>query len=464
VTFDKITKLRGAFFSSLAGVIDTKLHKFTTKEIFKLANFLHLLLIFAALVIARVDFGYAVSVNGVNYGIVASAKIAEAAIFDAYDSIVTFRGDEYKFDKADYHIVITSRNQIIAKDDMSEKILTSMDGLSQAYGITVGGEVVTALATEEEANTVLEEIKTEYLSGGRDAKFSSEVAAAPTRITPEAILSAEDALKVLNGTKDALLTHTVASGDTFSSIALEYGVNTKELMEANPNVVPERLQIGQKLLVSTPQPLVSVEATEIITVIEKIPYPSTQQNDNKLYKGVKNVLKAGIQGEKQVQYRVTKVNGKVVNKDALSETVLKEPEAELVAVGTLEKPKSAPSGVYKRPYYGAISSRFGMRWGRMHTGMDYAGKVGDPVASADGGTVIFTGWGGGYGNMIKVSHGNGIETWYAHLSAINVSTGQKVAQGQTIGKLGNTGNSTGPHLHFEVRKNGAAQNPANYVK
>ena len=116
-----------------------------------------------------------------------------------------------------------------------------------------------------------------------------------------------------------------------------------------------------------------------------------------------------------------------------------------------------------KPTVGTLTSRFGGRWGSMHTGIDVANNTGTNITSAAAGTVKFTGWYGGYGNLVIVSHGGGVETYYAHCSSILVSAGQSVAQGQSIAKMGSTGNSTGPHLHFEVRVNGVAQNPQTYV-
>lgn len=115
------------------------------------------------------------------------------------------------------------------------------------------------------------------------------------------------------------------------------------------------------------------------------------------------------------------------------------------------------------PVDGYISSYYGWRSGRMHTGIDVAGPSGTPMYAAAGGTVITAGYAGSYGNLVVISHGNGIQTYYAHCSAIYVSAGQTVSQGQCIAARGSTGNSTGPHLHFEVRINGVTQNPKNYV-
>jgi len=116
------------------------------------------------------------------------------------------------------------------------------------------------------------------------------------------------------------------------------------------------------------------------------------------------------------------------------------------------------------PTSGMITSRFGLRSRNYHTGLDIAASKGTPIYAASGGTIISAGnSGSGYGNMIIVSHGNGVQTYYAHLSAIYVSEGQTVSQGQHIAAMGSTGRSTGPHLHFEVRVNGVAQNPQNYV-
>jgi len=115
------------------------------------------------------------------------------------------------------------------------------------------------------------------------------------------------------------------------------------------------------------------------------------------------------------------------------------------------------------PIHGSVTSEFGPRWGGFHPGIDIADPTGTPIHAAKGGQVIFAGWEGGYGNFVLIDHGGGIVTGYAHQSQIAVTQGQTVSQGQTIGSVGSTGDSTGPHLHFEVRINGAPQNPRSYV-
>jgi murein DD-endopeptidase MepM/ murein hydrolase activator NlpD len=115
------------------------------------------------------------------------------------------------------------------------------------------------------------------------------------------------------------------------------------------------------------------------------------------------------------------------------------------------------------PVNGAVVSGFGMRWGRMHEGIDITAPIGTPVWAAADGTVIHAGWLGGYGNLVVLDHGDGLATAYAHASAILVALGQRVSQGSTIALVGSTGNSSGPHLHFEVRVNGSAVDPLLYL-
>ncbi len=117
-----------------------------------------------------------------------------------------------------------------------------------------------------------------------------------------------------------------------------------------------------------------------------------------------------------------------------------------------------------------MSSPFGMRTdpfnGRaaMHTGIDLRGERGEPVHATADGTVSIAGRDGGYGKMVEINHGNGLSTRYGHLSEIDVRVGQKVRIGQTIGKIGSTGRSTGPHLHYETRINGEAVNPQKFLR
>ena len=115
------------------------------------------------------------------------------------------------------------------------------------------------------------------------------------------------------------------------------------------------------------------------------------------------------------------------------------------------------------PVSGPVTSPFGMRWGRMHTGIDIGVPYGTPIRAAASGQVIYAGWMDGYGNLVFIDHGRGISTGYAHQSSIAVSNGQAVTQGQVIGYVGCTGHCFGPHLHFEVRVNGTPVDPLAYL-
>ncbi len=124
----------------------------------------------------------------------------------------------------------------------------------------------------------------------------------------------------------------------------------------------------------------------------------------------------------------------------------------------------ATGATFMRPVNGAtITSKYGKRSSGFHTGTDFAIALGTPAYAAASGTVTFAGWKGSYGYLVIIDHGNGYQTYYAHCSALYVSAGQTVTQGQNISAVGSTGNSTGPHLHFEIRYNGNTLNPQNYV-
>ena len=114
----------------------------------------------------------------------------------------------------------------------------------------------------------------------------------------------------------------------------------------------------------------------------------------------------------------------------------------------------------RRPVAAPVTDGFGPRGVRFHTGIDFPAALGAPVAAAGAGRVAYAGWhGGGWGKLVTIAHGNGARTMYAHLSEVNVAVGQRVEAGELVGRVGTTGISTGPHLHFEVRIRGAAADP-----
>ena len=132
---------------------------------------------------------------------------------------------------------------------------------------------------------------------------------------------------------------------------------------------------------------------------------------------------------------------------------------------TIQKKPVRHAGLhFQRPASGHISSHFGHRWGRRHDGIDFGARYGSRIVASEQGTVTFAGWQSGYGRIVIIKHSNGYETRYAHCSKLTVRKGQWVNQGQLIARVGNSGHSTGPHLHFEIRRNKVAKNPLPFLR
>ena len=164
---------------------------------------------------------------------------------------------------------------------------------------------------------------------------------------------------------------------------------------------------------------------------------------------------------------IAEADGLAAQSAALAATIAAAQQAAAAATATAPAGQSPPpppsTGQLGWPVAGAVTSGFGSRWGRMHEGIDIGVGVGTPVHAAAAGTVIYAGWMSGYGNIVVIDHGNGLSTAYGHNSSLVVGQGATVEKGFVIALSGNTGHSTGPHVHFEVRLNGAPVDPLGYL-
>lgn len=172
----------------------------------------------------------------------------------------------------------------------------------------------------------------------------------------------------------------------------------------------------------------------------------------------------GKKGKKEQNVNITYRNGEKKSVSVLSENIIKPSSSKVITKGT-KSILNGTSAVLTSPTRGwTITSTFGERWGKNHNGLDIAGNTGDPVMAALDGKVKSTFYErNGYGNVVILEHEGGIETRYAHMSKIGVKTGDTVKKGNIVGKVGSTGRSTGPHLHFEVRVNGSPVDPEKYI-
>ncbi|MDR3314747.1 MAG: M23 family metallopeptidase [Oscillospiraceae bacterium] len=294
-------------------------------------------------------------------------------------------------------------------------------------------------------------------------------------------MDAEGLNKLLTGAKEGELADIATEDDTLYSIAARHGTTARWLERLNPQFVDNYLHGGDKVIISQEISFLQIKVIKTETSTVPVKYEVVNTNSDKYYKGEQKITTKGVPGEEIVTKIVTYVNGVVTASEEIDRVRTKAPVTEQVLIGSKSTRvvttkgeviiinPSAQGFVWPTPQLSTITSPYGYRSSGFHTGMDISGSgaSGKLVVAAKDGTVeSVTRSGSGYGNQIVINHGNGVKTRYAHLytGSMSVSPGDRVTAGQPIARVGSTGNSTGPHLHFEVIINGKTQNPKNYLK
>lgn len=254
-----------------------------------------------------------------------------------------------------------------------------------------------------------------------------------------------------------IIVHTVAEGETISSIAERYGLQSTTVMWENDLTESSKIKPGQELRIL---PLDGVR--------HKVARGETINSIGKKY---------GLEGS-EIQVIVDYPFNEFLNNETFELATgqyLVIPDGVKRATGTTSGSRVVARQAYTTPDAGSVTATGSFVWpaaGRItqgykfyHKAIDIANRSGGPILAADSGTVIGAGWldGYGYGNRVIVDHGNGFVTLYAHLSVIQVKNGQRVNRGDLLGQMGNTGRSTGTHLHFEIRNGGVLLNPLSYL-
>ncbi|MDR1815627.1 MAG: M23 family metallopeptidase [Clostridiales Family XIII bacterium] len=357
----------------------------------------------------------------------------------------------------------------VNEDKLAETLLEENVVKTNIYALNVEGEEVATFGSLSEAtdalNGIVETFETTGATLEGEGAFKEEIAIesktselsdVPELDDPE---SAKE--RILTGNTEQKV-YAVGKGDTLESVSLLLGVPQEEIVAVNPEIDPAALKEGDLIRFTETAPLVHYETSGVETAVEPIAFGSVEEKSSDLELGERETKTAGIPGQRQVTRNVTRVNGEIVTFEEISSEVLSEPVDEVILVGT--KPRmfaGGGDGPLGRPLASWTLTR-SVQEG--HTGADMCAPQGTPIYAAEAGTVTFVGMPyGAYGNFIKIDHGGGLETWYAHCDTINVSQGDQVARGQQIATVGITGRATAYHLHFEVRVNGAVEEPMSWL-
>ena len=419
-------------------------------------------------------------VNGQKIGIVASVDKGQQIV----DDILTKRGQAIgkvakTHDLLEYDPVRVKKVELLevmSIENELQKVLTSyIDG----YVLEIAGTQVAILPTQDDVQTLLKAYQDFYTKPSDNnqvitVEFSESIASKPVEAQPDQVKLLDQTLKELKDGKITTTEYTAQANDSWWLIARKNDMKTKEVLAGNLGMTEDsKIQSGQKIKIVSVSPYLTVMSKGILTSTETIAYDVVTTMDPKLASGNTVVKEQGSDGTKAVTYSYSQKNGQNISKQVVEEKVTKQPVTQVVSKGpgltavsmasAASRGSNSSTGI-AWPLRGPINSSYGSRGGSFHSGIDIGGGTGSSYSAAASGKVVAAGWGGGYGNMILIDHGNGVRTRYAHSSKLLVSIGQQVKQGQSIGLVGSTGHSSGPHLHFEVIINGSTVNPSSYFR
>ena len=364
-----------------------------------------------------------------------------------------------------FNLVDASGKSLDDADIAVNKLVYMTDIETEAYGVFDGDRLVSIVKSEEDAEKLLDSAMTRLSEPDNgmmlvSAEFDNTVDVRPLNVLLTSVQDNVSALWQMTEGGQMEVYHIIEDGETIESLTADYAVEAGDIYDESNSEIAEEIATGDTVCIHRTTEPIAVTMKERGRIREVVEFKTVKKESDKYYKGDTYVEQEGRDGYQTFEGTITKEGGVEVSREG--EIIEERPKVQnkIILVGTAERPKTAPTGTYAMPIERyTLTSGYGPRWGRSHTGIDMAAPTGTPIYATDGGTVIRAGYYGGYGNCIDIDHGNGRVTRYGHCSKLLVNVGEKVYQGQNIALCGSTGNSTGPHLHFEVILNGSTVDP-----
>lgn len=424
---------------------------------------------------SSLQYGLAFKSNGKTL-----AYIADETVYNEAEQIIRSRTSAEISDIGNitplFSLVPVSSLELTEPEELANIILgSSGQSVYEGYGLYIDDVFIGSTDEADNLLALLDEYREQFrLEGDTESKlqFKQKIALIDGVYPTSSIMAISEFRLLLNSEIEGEKYHTVSAGESPSLIADMYDLYMSELkamnpiLEKNPNIY-----VGQDLVVSKSVSYLNVTTTRREVYTEEVPFTTNYTYSDKYYNTYSKVTKAGVKGEQLVTAFVTYQDGVPVARQILATEMIKEPVPREMTVGTKNPIYSVGNAsgtskgfIWPTKKAGAYVS-CGI-WGyKGHTGVDITGTGhGSNIYASAAGTVVTAKWSNrGYGNYIIINHGDGIQTLYAHCSNLYVKVGQYVNQGDIIAAMGSTGNSTGTHLHFEIRINGQYMNPLNYV-
>lgn len=430
-------------------------------------------------------FAVSVSYNNVAFGYVQNEAVIEQAEQIVQGRMVYLDDSERMVLTPEYEVKVSAKTEMLNEFELADKIIgSSSEDIVEAEGLYIDGVFYAAVDESGDIQEKLEKILQDNKTGaeGEQVSFPNEVKIEPGIYLAKNIVPSEKLDEQIAETTIPAKYYDVMDGDTPALIAKKNDISIERLQDLNPDIdvlseSESALESGMQLIIFEQQQTIPVQVTHEETKDEDIKFERELVESDEFPKSYRKVTQTGEKGKRQITTRITLLNGEEINREILQDKVIKEPVTEKIIVGTAEPQKSdsieasvgdgvVPDLIWPLDNH-STTSGYGSRWGSFHGGLDVVtsdGTFGAPVKAVADGVVVFNGYSGSYGYLMKIDHGDGVQSWYGHNSQNIAQPGDIVKQGDVISKAGSTGRSTGPHVHLEIRINGKRQNPANYLK
>ena len=419
------------------------------------------------------EYGISVRHNNKELGVINAEADYDEAVREVKQRLSYTGSDEEPVDlNADFSLkLISGEDKILNSKQLANAILSSSDEeLTEAYGVYIDGSFVGAVTDKDAVQEALDENLLKYPIEGvvKDVSYKNDIEYAKGMYLSGSVLDDKQMIKLLTSSKKKKAVYIAQSGDTSALIAQKFSMDVKELEDMNAGL-SKKCRPGRLVNVTETESYLPIKYTREMELISFLDYETIEVETSELNLGARETLVKGERGEKVNSIEITYVDGKEYARKTVKSKITKVPVVEQIGIGTYTaRPYSADTKLYGTGQFawpvdgGWVSDVFISD--RNHKGFDIAADMGTDIYAAGDGEVVSAGWNpGGYGYFVMIDHLDGYQTVYAHMSQVYATTGTTVKRGQLIGAVGSTGDSTGPHCHFEVRYMGICYDPAKFM-